>query len=512
MKIGRRSIRKSVVSILAIVFLISAVNCSKKMEPSGGDAKSKSGVATRTSSMFDDYQYEVIQSNESEIQYKFEGKPMPNMKVGDFLVHHEWPSIHQLLKIVGVSKQGNLLTIKITEADMTDVGENIPVTKSGEVEVTEPIAVNEFVEYDDGSIELTAQVPEEAMDILTESTDAAAVSKGLWKSIKKTVKKAGKAIKKAGKKIVKEVKRFGKKVKVVGSKIVYNLKSATDYLIKKLNIFKDYELSFTKSLGNFKVSRSLGVNEKNVNANISVSANFNPKLKVKIKINLLKKLKELETIAIADFGYKISGNISATGRKSFSKGKTLLRKSKTYLYFIGYWPIWITITGEVAARVKAETFGNAKASVQLEGQYNFTKGLKYPGWKIVGDGLKTVKKGSSFNYNVHAGLTFRPYIDGKLKLKIYSIMGPQMSVQPYIEFAAILKGNNNYGHRASLGVYAGIDVYFALKSVLFSKWLNFGPKKIYGYRKTLKKKEYVLTKVKNPSGNGVSPGIIDSGK
>ena len=197
------------------------LGCAKRMDPMGGDTKYQS--STRMVSFFDDFQYKILQDKGSEIQYDFTGQKMPNIKVGDVLIQHKWPDIHQLCKIAHISIAGDLMTVRTVPRDMSEVGRRVAVTKGNTI--TEPIEINEFVTYDDGSVETTAQLPEEAINILTESTDVKAQTKWGIGSITKRIRRAGKKIARAGSRVVRSVKRaasrYGKRIVRYGGR--YNL-------------------------------------------------------------------------------------------------------------------------------------------------------------------------------------------------------------------------------------------------------------------------------------------------
>ncbi len=83
-------------------------------------------------------------------------------------------------------------------------------------------------------------------------------------------------------------------------------------------------------------------------------------------------------------------------------------------------------------------------------------------------------------------------MEGQLKVKLYSTIGPQIHVEPYVELRADLRaqsvvrnGRRRSAHLVTMGLYAGLDINFAFKSRVMGKFINYGPKKIYEYRKKL---------------------------
>ncbi len=221
-------------------------------------------------------------------------------------------------------------------------------------------------------------------------------------------------------------------------------------------------------------------------------------------------LAELEATMIANFNFKVKGMFKASGSRSYSYGKDFYSIGKTFYFMVGPIPVWVTVTATLGGKFTATTNGSAEGDIDIEGNYTYERGKRFPGWSTLGSGF-TKKYKSNYSYNFHADLSLKPSLEGKLKVKVYSVLGPELIANPYLELKADVNGSSTVGATATWGIYAGLDVFFAIKSSILGKYLNYGPNKIYSYRNTIKQKTINLTNVNNISienPNTKSPGAI----
>ncbi len=158
-------LKKTIVWVISLTLLISS--CSKQMEPKSNNLD-KFSPSSKSAMIFDDMGFTIIDDNGADYTYTFSNGIAPNIKPGDFLIHHQWPKTHLLRKVLWVEKSGNKLTVKTEKGnfpEMAKAAQNMK-TKNSNIE-NKVIAINEFIEYTDGTVEIKKQLSKNSLKVVS---------------------------------------------------------------------------------------------------------------------------------------------------------------------------------------------------------------------------------------------------------------------------------------------------------------------------------------------------------
>ncbi len=516
----RIGLSKAVISILVIVFLLGLTNCSKQMGQGPTIVNDLQNTPLSKANVYDDMNFNITKENGAQYEYTFD-KTVPNIKEGDFIIHHIWPKTHQVRKVVSVQKNGKKLTVTTTDGNFNEMAKAAydKVTKSGKKPLlaNKIIAVNEIIEYDDGTYEVTKQLGKKALKVIggfsgTDSINTNNTKNWLSDQWEDAVDFFTDDL---------DINYINEKVKEFFEELgrifdpVANLVDI-DFIMEKLEEVADLLPSISGSartcLAKFEADKGYGSSATGFFVKLNIEAELEACLKFKMKMSLSSLLQELNAIFYTNLNFKLEGILKSKINKTRTIKKQILSRSKTYYFMVGPIPVWITVTGTVNGKITTTVNGMVDAYVDINGKYTYEKGMKYDGgWSTSGNGLIQEDYNSRYKYNIHANASLKPSIEGVLDVKIYSAIGPRITAEPYLELTAQIDGATAVGATADIGIYAGIDVFFGIDSHILDKYLNYGPKKIWDYRKTILSKTVTLINAPNPSKADcttcVSPGF-----
>ncbi len=197
----------------------------------------------------------------------------------------------------------------------------------------------------------------------------------------------------------------------------------------------------------------------------SGNINFDTDLDIGLRI---RKAKLEEFHAIAGGSMAVDLDIEATASKTISYGKeiSLAQFQSVAVQWIGPVPIVEVITLDFVVGFDAALTGTMTARTGIDGSASLSIGARYENGSW--DGVRTASKSMSATpptFSGSAGLTIRGYVRPAISVKFYSIAGPELGLEPYLEFDGTLVA----GPAIDWDLSAGIDLVVAFEISLLGK-------------------------------------------
>ena len=156
--------------------------------------------------------------------------------------------------------------------------------------------------------------------------------------------------------------------------------------------------------------------------------------------------------------------------------KTIANVKKTFAGAIGPVPIWVDVGVEVPVTLTVQaqaTNASVKATIDISRALDFRWRLTDDQWKQIGSGnTGWVIAQTNFTYEVEGSAGVRASIKPTLTVKVYSLIGANGWVEPYLEADAFtrVQGQNlnaqDYFYRAA--VYAGLNAGVGLELAVWN--------------------------------------------
>jgi len=155
------------VGMKKIVFIFVAfwfIGCAKQVSDEMGTNTTEAFSTVRQAQVYDDTQFSVKSAENGIYTYTFTDKAMPDFKKNEYIVHHEWPSVHLFRKIVALEKNGNEVTLFTVEGNLAEV---LPENTDRTVSMDEGIEVCEYNVMEDNTFETVNKMSDEDLKKIT---------------------------------------------------------------------------------------------------------------------------------------------------------------------------------------------------------------------------------------------------------------------------------------------------------------------------------------------------------
>lgn len=337
--------------------------------------------------VLDDIQYKLISANEGYYTYEVINGQIDEIQNGSFLVHHEFPAKHEIRKIVYTEKVDSK-TIKVGTLPAA-LEEILPDTKS-------------------------TLVPSEAFQVCEYTKDYVIKEDGTTQIIYQTISKVSDE----------DLKKI----------------TAGNFKTMRASLQGTMNLNFPISIPS-KTLYSDANNYLNVTYN-GGTVNINPSVTVKLETSWAK-LQYFEVIgnATIDFNTSITATASKQLSKSFDK-MIVPEVHKVFLFFIGVVPVWFDLSAKLKANVLVSADATASAKLTLSGKYAYSKKISWKkdqGWESSSNGLETIEPtGIKPEWTLKGDLNAYAGLKGEVSLKLYNVVGPTLTAEPYFEGKASL--------------------------------------------------------------------------
>ncbi len=191
---------------------------------------------------------------------------------------------------------------------------------------------------------------------------------------------------------------------------------------------------------------------------------FDTNLDIGLKI---KHWKVSEFHAVAGGSIEVDLNLQATATKTLSLGKeiSIAQFSTVAVQFIGPVPVVEVITLDFLVGFDASMTGTMTAITGLQGAASVSFGARYDGYSWQGE--RNASKSMSADpptFSGSAGVTLRGYVRPVISVKFYSVAGPYLGAEPYLEFAGTLVS----GPALDWILSAGFDVVLGFEVKILS--------------------------------------------
>jgi len=148
-------------------------------------------------------------------------------------------------------------------------------------------------------------------------------------------------------------------------------------------------------------------------------------------------LEEFSTIARGRLTFEVEGRLQASAAFSHSDEVELYSISKTFVQWIGYFPVVEVVTLSILAGYEANAEARGRVQSGFDSTAEVVVGARYQDgdWEEVWEPSFELK-GRDPIWDASGSVGVRVYVKPEMRVDFYAVAGPYLSVEPYLDYQA----------------------------------------------------------------------------